>query len=209
MADYPYCTVPGKLSEFLKKIQDIGIPEKVTTRWLPSIGFGSTNDRSIIPVLKYVGLIENSGAPSKIWRDYRGHGAGRALATAIEASYKDLFATYPDAQTRSAEELRAFFRGHSTYGAQAVNKAVNTFQALCQNADFAPSTQRTRKAEAAKSGDSSGGQVSESIPATEVGGNNSPSLHIDVQIHISPEASPEQIEKIFESMSKHLYKSVQ
>jgi len=32
----------------------------------------------------------------------------------------------------------------------------------------------------------------------------SPKLHIDVQVHISPESSPEQIDKIFESMAKHL-----
>ena len=31
MADYPYCTVPGRLSEFLGKIQELGIPDKVTT----------------------------------------------------------------------------------------------------------------------------------------------------------------------------------
>lgn len=32
-----------------------------------------------------------------------------------------------------------------------------------------------------------------------------PSLHIDIQIHISADAKSEQIEKIFESMAKHLY----
>jgi hypothetical protein len=34
---------------------------------------------------------------------------------------------------------------------------------------------------------------------------NSPSLHIDLQIHISSDASFEQIDKIFESIAKHLY----
>lgn len=33
----------------------------------------------------------------------------------------------------------------------------------------------------------------------------SPDVHINVQVHISPESTPEQIEKIFESMRKHLY----
>ncbi|MGV0025072.1 hypothetical protein [Phormidesmis priestleyi] len=33
----------------------------------------------------------------------------------------------------------------------------------------------------------------------------SPSLHIDLQIHISSDASFEQIDKIFESIAKHLY----
>lgn len=32
----------------------------------------------------------------------------------------------------------------------------------------------------------------------------SPSLHIDIQIHISPQASESQIDKVFESMAKHL-----
>ena len=32
-----------------------------------------------------------------------------------------------------------------------------------------------------------------------------PALHIDVQIHISADAKPEQIEQIFASMAKHLY----
>ena len=32
-----------------------------------------------------------------------------------------------------------------------------------------------------------------------------PALHIDFQIHIAADAPPEQIDKIFESMAKHLY----
>ncbi|KDB96737.1 hypothetical protein AZ19_0498 [Bordetella bronchiseptica E012] len=31
-----------------------------------------------------------------------------------------------------------------------------------------------------------------------------PSVHIDVQVHISPDTTPEQIDRIFASMSKHL-----
>jgi len=37
------------------------------------------------------------------------------------------------------------------------------------------------------------------------GPTNGPSVHIDVQIHISPESSPEQIEVIFASMAEHIY----
>lgn len=31
-----------------------------------------------------------------------------------------------------------------------------------------------------------------------------PAIHIDVQVHISPDTSAEQIDRIFESMAKHL-----
>lgn len=36
----------------------------------------------------------------------------------------------------------------------------------------------------------------------------SPSMHIDIQVHISPQASPEQIDAIFASMGRHLYHNV-
>jgi len=32
-----------------------------------------------------------------------------------------------------------------------------------------------------------------------------PSIHIDLEIHVSPESTPEQIDKVFESIAKHLY----
>ena len=38
-----------------------------------------------------------------------------------------------------------------------------------------------------------------------IGTSNRPNLHIDLQIHISPESTPEQIETIFACMAKHLY----
>lgn len=34
-----------------------------------------------------------------------------------------------------------------------------------------------------------------------------PALHIDIQIHIDPTSSAEQIDQIFASMAKHLYRT--
>lgn len=48
------------------------------------------------------------------------------------------------------------------------------------------------------------GQVSEVAALAQQSSKSGLSLHIDLQIHISPEASPEQIDKLFESMAKHL-----
>ena len=46
-------------------------------------------------------------------------------------------------------------------------------------------------------------------PATKLPANlnSGPSVHIDLQVHISPEASPDQIDNIFSSMAKHLFNS--
>jgi len=92
----------------------------------------------------------------------------------------------------------------SSAGKQAVTKTVRTFQNLSAEADFTaagdvtpPPTPGVAAAPAAHTV----GAVS-AAPA----GSGSPSLHIDIQVHISPDSSPEQIDKIFESMAKHLYK---
>ncbi|WP_421910381.1 DUF5343 domain-containing protein [Marinobacter sp.] len=209
MADYPYTTVPGKLSEFLGKIQQLGIPEKVNTRWLPTVGFASKNDRSLIPVLKYISLISESGEPTEVWKEFRGAGGGRALGRAVQAAYRELFATYPDANVRTTSELQAFFRGHSSYGAQAVSKAVATFKAICQHAEFdgerTESVAPDQIADPVQNGSLGAAMQVPTPPMTQSSPQSRPSLHIDIQIHISPEASTEQIEKIFESMGKHLY----
>lgn len=208
MADYPYCTVPGKLSEFLAKIQSIGVPEKVTTRWLPTIGFASANDRSIIKVLKFIGLVDSNGVPTQIWSDFRGQSGGRALGDAVRGAYTELFRTYPDAQNRTTDELQTFIRGHTTYGTQAVSKAVKTFKVLCQHSEFEINADSTDNREHAstEAAPPLQGLTDHALP-TPSPKQGSPSLHIDIQIHISPEASSEQIEKIFESMARHLYKT--
>jgi hypothetical protein len=52
--------------------------------------------------------------------------------------------------------------------------------------------------------------VQSSIPKTNasptsIQSGQLPNVHIDIQIHISADAKPEQIEQIFASMAKHLY----
>lgn len=38
--------------------------------------------------------------------------------------------------------------------------------------------------------------------------SQSPSLHIDIQIHLASDATPDQIDQIFASMAKHLYRTM-
>lgn len=42
-------------------------------------------------------------------------------------------------------------------------------------------------------------------PPTPIRQSGQPSVHIDIQVHISPESTSEQIDTIFKSMAKHLY----
>jgi hypothetical protein len=205
MSNFVYSTVPGKLAGLLDKIREVGVPEMASQLWLKSVGFGSSNDRSLLPVLKFVGFVDSSGKPTDSWKQYRGGNHRIVLGSALQKGYDSLFKTYPNAPQRPYTDLESFFRTHSTAGAQAVAKGVSTFKALAAKADFtlvdigeASNIEPELKTESHPA-------PSKKLPAGVGPQTLSPHIHVDVQVHISPESSPEQIDQIFASMGKHLY----
>jgi hypothetical protein len=136
MTEYQYTTVPGKLEELLGKIRETGVPDRITYKWLETIGYKSSNDRSLVRVLKFIGFADESGKPSELWTKYRGKNHRQALAEGIQLGYVELFSIYPDAYERSNEELESFFSTRSTAGKQVIGKTVSTFKSLCDLADF-------------------------------------------------------------------------
>lgn len=136
MGEYPYATVTGKLEALLKKIPDLGQPDLVDAKWLKQVGFGAANDTTILRVLVFVGLIDESGKPTKRWVAYRSKAAaGKVLGAAISDAYSDLFDTYSDAHTRTTEELASYFSTKTTGGSKVVALTVRTFRVLCDLAD--------------------------------------------------------------------------
>ncbi len=204
MADYPYTTVTGKIKPLLTKIREVGVPPKATVKWLKTVGFKSSNDASLLTVLKFIGFVDASGTPSEAWKKYRGAHHRQVLAASIREGYSDLFNVYPDANARNASDIEHVISTTSNAGKQVITKTVRTFQNLCAEADF------TAAGEVAPPSPPAAGETpttpgTGSMPPGPAG-SGSPSLHIDIQVHISPDSSPEQIDKIFESMAKHLYK---
>ena len=105
MADYQYTTVPGKLKELLSKIREVGIPPKASIKWLKSIGFKSSNDGTLLTVLKFINFIDSSSIPTDKWKDYRGTNHAQVLASAIREGYAELYNVYPDAHSREYDDI--------------------------------------------------------------------------------------------------------
>lgn len=206
MPDVTYTTVPGKIGPLLTKIKSNGVPKKVDTVWLKAIGFTSSNDKSPLPVLKSIDFVDGGKGPTDRWRKFRGIDGDVALGEAIRHGYSDLYDFYDDAHDRSTSEIANVFKTKSYAGDQAISKAVSTFKALAAEAKFTTSAQ----SKSLDSRTSEQGSEPANVPVTPVraapAGGSTPSLHIDLQVHISPEATAEQIDKIFASMAKHLYR---
>jgi hypothetical protein len=205
MGDFTYTTVPGKIKPLFDKLRQVGTPQKATVQWLKTVGFTSSNDSTLLGVLKTVGLVDSSGVPTSIWSSYRGSHHKKVLGDAIRTGYAELFAVYPDAWQTANGDLEHVFSTSSSAGKQVIQKTVGTFKALCECAEFGSVEQQpspvvhTGPMHAA---------VAHQAPAPQnpgLGTVITPSVHIDIQIHISPEASTDQIDQIFKSMAKHLY----
>jgi hypothetical protein len=84
--------------------------------------------------------------------------------------------------------------------------AVRDFLEYIKNpSEWKPSTQE--RARGVRAAAMSAKKTSKPKVLAEAETTGQPSIHIDFQIHISPEASSEQIDQIFASMRRHLYGS--
>ena len=213
MADFPCIEDAAKrIGKFFSKIQSLSVPESATTKWLPNIGgFGSIKDRPLIKILKFIGFITNSNKPTDRWSIYRDENQSkRIMAEGIKQGYSALFEQYSDAHQRDDNDLRNFFKANTKVSAKTVTMMMDTFKALCSLADFGQEDDTPEDQKVVDLAESP-------PPATEPDPNDdqskspqadptfSPELNINVQIHISSDAEPDQIDKIFESMAKHLF----
>jgi hypothetical protein len=125
------------------------------------------------------------------------------LGEGIRQGYAELYAVYSDAHLRPNLDLENVFNSSSKAGKQAIQKAVSTFKNLVVEAEF---KNESLEGETHFETETLHAPVADVKTAADAGAKSGiPSLHIDVQVHVSSEASPEQIDQIFASMAKHLY----
>lgn len=215
--EYQYVSVPSKLKELLEKMQrtTIGIPTRATNAWLESLGYKSKNDRKLLHVLKFIGFVSDSGVPTDYWKHYRGENYAHVLADAIMEAYKDLFKTYPDADTLDDKTLRNFFATKTTSGDQVIARQVSTFQLLCRQADFSTKYSNSKNSGHASTTASGKGV----LPATDVllqpvvspvshplakTKKVTPEITFNIQVVLPENASAETYDDIFSSIARHL-----
>lgn len=205
MSNIPVTKSHAKIGEFLSKVQEVKPPPSATVKWLKSIGYKSSYDDTLLHVLDAIGFRDEGKKPTFQWREYRNRqNAPKILAAGIRLGYKALFDVYDDANVQDDEVLKNILAPVMEANDEDVELAVETFKSLCSEADFhEPSTNGLGKPSSNWSNADNGqGRMSVRTEAIE---SSLPALHIDVQIHISADASEAQIDAIFDSMAKHLY----
>lgn len=206
---------------FIRKVPAIITPSYLASGL--SMSEASANSNLIGP-FKKIGIIDNDGKPTDLAYDWRDdHKYADVCKTLIEKYYpeeiRDLFHS-PDVEL---QKLSNWFMNKAKCGMPAANMYAR-FYLLLLKADLneaeAANIKKEPKIKASKKESRTNSKTTKknqplqepnqsvvtppiTPPPTTVL-RNAPELHINLQLHISPESSADQIDKIFESMAKHL-----
>jgi hypothetical protein len=212
----------------LRKKFKQSIPGVVTDNYVASVLNMQLNSAqaNVMPALRAAKIIDRDGKPlerAKRWRD------DEAYPAVCEEIRKDI---YPDdllhaisdpVKNRTAAER--WFANHTGAGTAAVSKMA-TFYALLTEADPKNAPQETSSSEKGKpkqlaarpqrkvdpvavrrASTAARGVNAESAGKEKSdGGDRGPAVYINLQVHISADASTDQIDQVFASMAKHIYK---
>jgi hypothetical protein len=196
------------------------IPATVTPTFIISVA-NMTEDSArsnVLAPLRQLGLVAEDGKPTDLVKKWRDDTDYKAACHEIRAKIypQELIDAFPDGGG-SEEAIKGWFMKKASVGEAAAKMFAKTYLLLSEadvskREDTNVGTIKPAKIAAKPKNASSPAPAREKEsnqskeahhPSTEILRKH-PSIHVDVQVHISPETTPEQIDKIFESMSKHL-----
>ena len=206
-----YTVKPGSIPAYFDAMLQAGAPERFSVKFLEGLEFKSTNDRTLIAILKDLGFLDTDAAPTKRYFEFLDKPLSRkVLAASIREAFSELFALNKDANKLAVEEVKGKLR--TLYAGAKKDSVIaliaRTFVALCEYADFSapqtvtPPVEKKDEPEPAAASDT---------PGQETKGKPTPqkSVSLDsLQYHINivlPESRDQAVyDAIFKSLRDHL-----
>ena len=200
--------------KFKASVPAVVSPNYVKT--LLTLSSDASASSNVIGPLRRMGLIGDDNKPTALANDWRlDNKYKEACDSIVKGVYPtELLDLFPDS-TVDRNIAKNWFMGNGV-GQGAADKMVALFILLksgeIKEMKVSSPKKSTSTTNGAKKQAPSNPQIDinlpvDKAPATNINNtsSNRPNLHIDLQIHISPESTPEQIETIFASMAKHFY----
>jgi len=136
----PFVNAYGSLSKLFEKVKTASVPAKVTRDYLSTVlGLKSSSYHPMIPFLKRLGFLDQSGAPTQRYKDFRSDSkSGFIMAKAIKEAYSDLYDGNEYANKLPKKELTDLVttRTGASKDDASVAAVVGTFNELRKHATF-------------------------------------------------------------------------
>lgn len=132
-----YMTSVKNVPAIMQKIIDGTAPPKFTLAHLRDLGFKSSNDQGIIPLLKDLGFLSSDGTPTKRYNDYRDQSKSKeVLGEALREAYEDLFHINEHISEKDRQAIEGRFKSVHNVGDAVAERQALTFLALLKLADI-------------------------------------------------------------------------
>jgi len=195
------------------------IPRKVNSLYLKTVlGMEEVSaTKNVLPYLKDIGLIDEEGNTQDFANKWRNDSE---YPTSCEELKKKIYPTDlldaipdPSSQKKQTEE---WFKSRCGVGEAAAKKMTLFYMMLCKakvedEERFSKPSEKPKETKPIKPKDMKGKETvvkdkaekgesrDEGIPIIQL-----PAIHLNVQIHLTSDASTNQIDQLFASMAKHL-----
>jgi hypothetical protein len=208
----PYLASNKNVEALFAKILSAKVPDKFTHDFLTTtIGLKGKADRGLIPLLRTLGFVDQTGAPTSDYRLLKNSDSAKAaLGAAIRKAYAPLFAANEAAHTLASDKLKGLISQVAGTDADMTARIAATFGALARIANFDAADEEMGAEEAEESEDAtpvptlvrpprrSLGQN----PAPEHSGGMQPSFHYNIQVHLPSNGSEADYLNIFNALRK-------
>lgn len=201
---YKYAVNTGNLKEFLQKVKSkaIGLPDKINSDFLKSVGYKSGNDYAIVTVLKSIGFIDANNSPTQPFKDFRTEKSGQAMASALKDTYAELFTIYPEPHKKSNDELENFFaKGKPELKKPTLKCYIDTFRVLAEFADFGAPPYR--EGEGKEIEEVEGKDKKKLRPLSQMPEGLAINLNIQITLPVTDDAKV--YENIFKALKEHIF----
>lgn len=202
-----YVVAYGQIKSLFEKMREAEAPPKFTHQYLKDIGLGSSNFRSVIPLLKSLGFLTSDGSPTQRYHEYRGSPEPRkVLGQALRENYSDIFTIKSNPTRQDKNVIQGKFKSTFNTNDRTAGLMTSTFLALLDIADI----NTNEKPEPSAHADSEDqGNAGPEISGTSYGGAKGSGLggvafHYNIQIHLPATKDIEVYSAIFKSLKEHL-----
>lgn len=208
-SEYPYMVSNNKIAPIIEKVRSASKPSKFTNQFLTHLGFTSSNDRAIIPLLKKLDFLTDDGTPTSNYDRLRDANDYKfVLAERIKDFYSDLYTINTEIHRASDTEIKGAISRVTGKDETNVNRFFSTFKTLCGIADFNNSKHITPEIKSVTEHSFEGTLRNNEIPNDNNNTPNptqsTPQFHYNIQIHLPPTTDISVYNAIFKSLKENL-----
>jgi predicted transcriptional regulator len=206
-----YPMLPPKNWWALRKKFQLTMPTKVTTGYLaPVLKITETSAKNVLPFLKSMGLIDDEGKTTPLVNKWRFDETYAEVCEEIRKKIypQELLDALPNPE-KDREATKNWFAAKTKSGALAASRMANLYILLSEadpskGEELSRSLDREKKPKPLKKTPTKIKKDQILEIQQNLLAQNLPSIHFNIQFHLSPETTADQIDQIFASMAKHL-----